>query len=415
MVEETGIKVVALTCDGPVANFAMFHELGCDLNKNQDTTEFSVSNQKLIAFIDPCHAIKLIGNAFGDLGIIIDGRGSKIDFKFITNLHFMQEKEQLHLGTKLKNAHVEYHNQKMKVRLATQRFSNSVADALELCENEFKLPEFQGCGPTANFIRLFNNLFHCLNSRWLRPPGYKKAIFCKNYGEILKFFFDCRLYINQLKLETGQLITTSCRKTGFIGMLINMSSAISLYNRLVVDNQFLEYLPLYKVSQDHLELFFSAIRSKGGYNNNPNAIQFKAAYKRLLIRAEIREHGVGNCIPLEQISILNCPSTNDPIKNINMLTDRNILIEEDSSLYEEYIDNLEIKQNEYTEQVLLYIAGFIARKLTKSLKCIECVGLLHGSRNEYKNSIIEKKNKGGLRFHRLSKRSQIIINEGNYM
>jgi hypothetical protein len=57
------------------------------------------------------------------------------------------------------------------------------------------------------------------------------------------------------------------------------------------------------LSQDHLELFFSAIRSALGYNNNPTAKQFSAAYKQLLIRHEIKGVG-GNCLPLDSTSIL---------------------------------------------------------------------------------------------------------------
>eukprot|EP00064_Thunnus_orientalis_P015343 superscaffoldBa00002830_g15395 len=44
------------------------------------------------------------------------------------------------------------------------------------------------------------------------------------------------------------------------------------------------YTLTYKLSQNHLELFFSAIRAHGGYNNNPNVRQFQGAYKRLLVR-----------------------------------------------------------------------------------------------------------------------------------
>ena len=45
-------------------------------------------------------------------------------------------------------------------------------------------------------------------------------------------------------------------------------------------------LSTYKLSQDYIETFFSALRSKG-FNNNPNAQQFESAYKRLLVRHEI--------------------------------------------------------------------------------------------------------------------------------
>ncbi|CAI6377671.1 unnamed protein product [Macrosiphum euphorbiae] len=49
----------------------------------------------------------------------------------------------------------------------------------------------------------------------------------------------------------------------------------------------LEYLLTYKLSQDHLEIFFSAVRPRSGFSNNPTAAQFEAAYKRLLIHTEI--------------------------------------------------------------------------------------------------------------------------------
>jgi len=29
----------------------------------------------------------------------------------------------------------------------------------------------------------------------------------------------------------------------------------------------LQFLPMYKLSQDHLEIFFGSIRAQGGYNN----------------------------------------------------------------------------------------------------------------------------------------------------
>ena len=58
----------------------------------------------------------------------------------------------------------------------------------------------------------------------------------------------------------------------------------------------IKYLLTYKFSQDHIELFFGAVRSCGGFNNNPTSQQFTAAYKRLLMRSSI-QGGIGNCQP----------------------------------------------------------------------------------------------------------------------
>jgi hypothetical protein len=46
----------------------------------------------------------------------------------------------------------------MKVNLAAQALSLSITDALEYCEGKLKLPQFQGCGPTVKFIRVFDRL-----------------------------------------------------------------------------------------------------------------------------------------------------------------------------------------------------------------------------------------------------------------
>lgn len=54
--------------------------------------------------------------------------------------------------------------QKMKVKLAAQTFSKSVADALEVCSVDLQLREFYECAPTIQFIRLINDLFDILNS-----------------------------------------------------------------------------------------------------------------------------------------------------------------------------------------------------------------------------------------------------------
>jgi len=50
-------------------------------------------------------------------------------------------------------------------------------------------------------------------------------------------------------------------------------------------------------------MFFSVIRSKGGFNNNPTALQFESAYKRLLTYA----------IKMISIEANNCVGTKVPM------------------------------------------------------------------------------------------------------
>jgi hypothetical protein len=207
-----------------------------------------------------------------------------------------------------------FFKQKMKVRLAVQLLSESVADGLEYCEKILKLKHLQNCEATVKFIRMLNNIFDILNSRRL------KALNSCNFHAIASFVEEAKAYLTTLRFLNEELIIESKRKTGFVGLVICLTSILNLYKDVVEEKKMLLYVPAYKVSQDHLELFFSSIRSASGWNNNPTARQFTAAYKKLLIRAEIRDGGLGNYILMEQIPVLRCSSSHrqeHPVEQIN--------------------------------------------------------------------------------------------------
>ena len=56
-----------------------------------------------------------------------------IQWKFIERLYEVQQKICMSLGTKVGKFHVQFENNKMNVKLATQVLSKSTADALKLC------------------------------------------------------------------------------------------------------------------------------------------------------------------------------------------------------------------------------------------------------------------------------------------
>jgi hypothetical protein len=72
--------------------------------------------------------------------------------KIICN-NIIQEEEGLHAANKLRKAHLDWGRQKMKVSLATQTLSRSVADAIKFCRERLLLPQFQGSEATEEFIR----------------------------------------------------------------------------------------------------------------------------------------------------------------------------------------------------------------------------------------------------------------------
>ena len=67
--------------------------------------------------------------------------------------HELQESEGVHMANKLRSAHINRHQQKMKVNLAAQSLSSSVADALDYYSDQLRIDTFSHCQATTKFIR----------------------------------------------------------------------------------------------------------------------------------------------------------------------------------------------------------------------------------------------------------------------
>ena len=206
---------------------------------------------------------------------------------------------------------LQWWQQKIKVNLAAQVFSSSVANAIGYCNKKLKLPQFQGSEATVKFIKVFGSLFDILNSRNPCAKGYKAPLLVANKSVWNPYLDNAYNYILGLKSADGQLMHTTRRKTGFIGFLAAVKSIKGLFHELV---ERAESPMKYLLSQDHLELFFCALRSAGGFNNNPTAEQFTSAYKRLLMRSSI-QGGKGNCEQRDPTEILHVADDTCKINN----------------------------------------------------------------------------------------------------
>ena len=69
----------------------------------------------------------------------------------------------------------------------------------------------------------------------------------------------------------------------------------------MLENNYLEYILTYKLSQDVVELYFAMMRRLHGYNNNPNAVQVISTTRRILsIFNELMIPRTGNCLPPDE-------------------------------------------------------------------------------------------------------------------
>ena len=405
---EVGVKVVSFTCDGPTSHQSMLKLLGAQLLPGNLQAYFQHPcdpKAKIYIFLDACHMIKLVRNTMSDWKVLQDKDGNAIKWQFMVELQELQESEGLHLANKLRPAHVNWKPQKMKVNLAAQALSSSVADALEYCEGKLKLPQFQGCGPTVKFIRVFDHLFDVLNSRNPLARNFKAPIRKSNYEYTKRFLDEASDYIRHLKGPDGQSILTSKRKTGFLGFLLCIDAVVGLAEDLVnVENPVLKYPLTYKMSQDHLELFFGAVRASGGWNNNPTTRQFIAAYKQLLMRHNI-EGGRGNCTPQDDTEILNsvkdqCEIDSQPtgISDVAIARRYDLELREPVATDHDYCDvSNAIVLSEYKEAAISYIAGYVVRMVEKKIHCMECKTALTTTKESLPDLFVTWKTNGGLK------------------
>ena len=76
-------------------------------------------------------------------------------------------------GNKLTARHISWTKQKLKVNIAAQMLSSSVADALEFCKTDLGLQEVEPCAATVRYIRIVDQAFDLLNSRNPLAKGTK--------------------------------------------------------------------------------------------------------------------------------------------------------------------------------------------------------------------------------------------------
>ena len=145
----------------------------------------------------------------------------------------------------------------MKVDLAAQSLSSSVADAIEYCTNVLKLPQFKGSEATVKFINTTDDLFDILNCRNICAKGYKAPLCVNNKSSWLPFLYKASSYIKGkgLRNEVGNLMYNTKRKTGFVGFFLAIESVKLLFQELIgKTDPPMNYLLTYKFSQDNLKM-----------------------------------------------------------------------------------------------------------------------------------------------------------------
>jgi len=231
-----------------------------------------------------------------------------------------------------------------------------------------KLEEFKGCDAPVQFVCTVDAAFDVLNSRNPLGKGFKAPIKPTTKDRVETFLKQAKpwvaLWVEGSAVQQDGATSHNKKKTAIYGFIANGRSPLNIYHDLVERaNAPCRYLLTYKLSQDHLELFFSAIRVRGGHKDNPNARQFRGAYKCLLVRHQVKT-GTGNCLLRDNTYMLNSTPA-----AVNVARRMEVGVPEDDTI-PDLPDVCSI--SEYKEAGINYITGFVVKKMKEKITCLPC-------------------------------------------
>lgn len=125
-------------------------------------------------------------------------------------------------------------------------------------------------------------------------------------------------------------------------------------------------------------------------------MQFKSAYKRILVHNEAVGLIFGNCSILDNTRNL---SVTEKAKDSVLTSGSTWLPQQDTNINHDYIENY-TKISSFVEDTSMYIGGFIVKKILKKLECESCQNCLIQLSDKNPNSLINIKKRGGLVYPR---------------
>lgn len=361
--------VLSITFDGPPSNFAMCKILGADFLDGKAYIPDPVhKNRRIYVLLDPPHMLKLSRNCLGSRNLV-DTDNQLIEWKYIQMVYDAQKNLPYNLGNKLTKEHMQWESKKMSVKLAAETLSHKVADSIEFMAEEYD--QFRNSMATVKYIRTIKDIFHIMNSTKLEGAiGFKQPITKSNSQTVFKRFDEAMVYLQGLKVEgEAKSIFTSNSQTPFIGFYNNMINFKRIFEEYVNTNE-ISALVTHRFSQDLLESLFGCIRSMGGFNDNPTAQQFEAAYRKLLIHNDVVCSKKSNCIE-KGTKILTVSSQRKPNFKTNHPVIMNEMIFED-----EFVDAALYTDDSHSHS-LAYMASVLETKIITAkrqiIKCEKCM------------------------------------------
>lgn len=260
MLKNIGFQVVFSCMDQSAVNRKAYSLLGV----NAESPFYFVDDLKVYAIFDVPHLFKSNRTTF--LEYQMESCDGKILGQIVKDAYLADKRASTRLFPKLTDEHFFYDTfQKMRVNLAVQVLSNSVADGLKkMLDNGFFRSNSRVVNNTITFVKNMDSLFDLLNGSNSNDSKENKRGITKHNIEKLK---ELSTYVSSIsKTDKGKVYWISGLRQTVCAVIEFFESNQKNHEDFVL---FTKHL-----NQDPIENLFGLVRARGGNNRNPYLIDF---------------------------------------------------------------------------------------------------------------------------------------------
>jgi len=389
--ESIGLHVVAIVCDQQVSHRSLFSLLGVSIEQPW----FSSSNgSRIYAMFDMPHIMKNLRNNFMNYDIVVDDNVAS--FSYVRQMYEYEKCSNLRMCPKLTDDHFDLKPfKKMRVSLATQVLSHSVAVALRAYAAFEKLPADASC--TADFVERIDLLFDILNSRTAKIDHKFKKPLTANSDTQFSFLSDSIEWIAKWKFVHRAEKKEKASLPFHTGLLLTVKAVQQLAMFLLAECNF-KYVLTSRFNQDVVENWFACIRQKGLNNDSRTVWEYESASKSVCVNWLLQGNssrsnceldfdkfvGMINSQAGKQQSpgILKSPLSTASAASENVpLSDDMCRLSDDTESLNDYDNDFDICTDwchihaltDVDSNVVAYIAGYMMRKASRRSNCENCL------------------------------------------
>ena len=287
-----GLRCLVLVCDQGSNNRSMLRQLGVTIDKPY----FIVDDIKVFVIYDPPHAIKNIRNNMKSAGFVLDNK--KISWSIIEELYRYDSKRDIRLVKKLTKSHVYLNGfgLNMRVKLATQVLSHSVAAAIEtlVAIKGWEGEQKEVALATAKFCDDMDKLFNVFNSKTKNSSRPYAGAITKDSNHF-QFLDECLQWLPRLHTPGNEGKTQlPCVQA----WQLNINSLKLIWNEVSSEKpekHGVNQLITNRLNQDSLENFHCLLRSKNRCDERPDSVRFETAFKSLACESVFKLSELANC------------------------------------------------------------------------------------------------------------------------